>query len=315
MRRGLVLLAVFVLLSTGRSVAQLGGGAAVYSDPRARRSATQNERQKRVLSRDELPPSPTSMFIDASILINVRADEYVATFALSQEGQTPAEAGEKMNVSVTAFTEALKGLGVGPRDIFVDYVALTKIYGYDIEGETARETLKGFELKKNVSVRYRDYDLLERMAQAASRLQIYDLVKVDYVVKDIGKVQDRLMDEAARIVRKKVARHEKLLGTKARPQPQVYAERYAIYYPADSYDDYVAAESEQISSATLRQRYTIQGARKSRTFYFNGLTGDGFDFVADPALIEPVVQFTLYLKVKYTLESPAPAQSRRSSRG
>ena len=33
--------------------------------------------------------------------------------------------------------------------------------------------------------------------------------------------------------------------------------------------------------------------------FFNALDGNGFDKVVNPVVIEPVVQFTLYLKVKY----------------
>ncbi|HEX8115758.1 MAG TPA: hypothetical protein VF521_00675, partial [Pyrinomonadaceae bacterium] len=46
---------------------------------------------------------------------------------------------------------------------------------------------------------------------------------------------------------------------------------------------------------------------KSRTFYFNALTADSFDLVIEPVVLEPVVQFTYYLKVKYDLEPPKPA--------
>ena len=35
---------------------------------------------------------------------------------------------------------------------------------------------------------------------------------------------------------------------------------------------------------------------------FNGLSGDGFDQVINPVVLEPVVQFTLHLKVKYEVE-------------
>jgi hypothetical protein len=45
----------------------------------------------------------------------------------------------------------------------------------------------------------------------------------------------------------------------------------------------------------------VEQARKPRTFYFNALTGDGFDRVVNPVVLEPVVQFTLYVKVKYEL--------------
>ena len=62
--------------------------------------------------------------------------------------------------------------------------------------------------------------------------------------------------------------------------------------------------SEDVSPDYYRERYTIQRARKSRTFFFNPLTAAGFDAVINPVVIEPVVQFTVYLKLKYEIEQP-----------
>jgi hypothetical protein len=131
-------------------------------------------------------------------------------------------------------------------------------------------------------------------------------VKVDYVVKDVEAVQRRLAEEAAHVLKKKVARREALLDIKLRPPAQVFAERSAAYYPTHMYDAYTAFESENVSAPVDRQKHTIQAARKSRTFYFNGLDSDGFDQVINPVILEPVVQFTLYLKVKYEAEPPPP---------
>jgi hypothetical protein len=133
-------------------------------------------------------------------------------------------------------------------------------------------------------------------------LQIFDLVKVDYVVTDSAGVQERLAEEAARVLKQKASRHEKLLGLKLQGPVQVYAERPAVYFPTELYDAYTAAETEDIASAFYRQRYTIQSARKSRTFFFHGLDADGFDAVINPVVTQPVVQFTLYLKVRYEVE-------------
>jgi hypothetical protein len=47
----------------------------------------------------------------------------------------------------------------------------------------------------------------------------------------------------------------------------------------------------------------VQSLRKSRTFYYNPLTADGFDRVIEPVVLEPAVQFTLYLKLKYEIET------------
>ena len=73
------------------------------------------------------------------------------------------------------------------------------------------------------------------------------------------------------------------------------------------YDSYTAQESEHVGAGVDRQKVVIQTARKGRTFFFNGLDGDGFDAVVNPVVVEPVVQFTLYLKVKYEVE-PVKAQ-------
>jgi hypothetical protein len=83
---------------------------------------------------------------------------------------------------------------------------------------------------------------------------------------------------------------------------QIYAEKFAIHYPTELYDSYTAAESEAMTNAFNRQNYTTHVARKSRTFYFNGLDADGFDDVITPVYNEPVVQCTLYIKVKYEVE-------------
>ena len=250
-------------------------------------------------------PPPGSTFVEASVLMNVKADEYVAVFGISQEGTTPEEAGRKMDETIKGFGDSAKALGIAGDDLFVDFVAQHRIYGFEVAGDIAREKLVGFDLKKNVAIHYKDRDLLDKLVLAAAKSKIYDLIKVDYVVKDTAKVQARLVEEAARVIKEKSARYEKLLGIKLRPPGQVYAERPSIYYPTPMYDAYTAFEAEGIASFH-RQNYTIQSARKTRTFYYNGLDADGFDAVINPVVIEPVVQFTLYLKVKYEVEPTKP---------
>lgn len=293
------LLAVLLIGSASLCFAQASGNVG-YGQAGGNTKAKQNERNKRVLAQAELPPAG-SMFIEASVLMNVKADEYVAVFGIAQEGATVAECNQKMDATVNAFSGELRQLGIAPEDFFVDFATQTKIYGYQVTGSIAKERLVGFELKKNISIHYRAKLLLDKLIIAASRAKIFDLIKVDYLVKDTAAVQDRLMEEAARIIKLKAARYEKLLGLKLQPLPQVYAEKPSVYFPAEMYDSYTAQESEEMSSDSDRQKYTIQGARKSRTFFFNPLNADGFDSVINPVVIEPVVQFTLYLKVKYEL--------------
>ena len=120
------------------------------------------------------------------------------------------------------------------------------------------------------------------------------------------------MEEAGHIIKQKMAQYEKFLGIKFQGNVQVYAQKPSIYYPTELYDSYVAYESEDMSAGYYRQKYTIQGARKSRTFFFNALNPKSFDFVVNPVIIEPVVQFTLYLKVKYETEPSKKIEPRKT---
>jgi uncharacterized protein YggE len=296
------LLTLLILAAVTNAAFAEASGNLAYSPGYPRNRPEENERNKRVLSPLDIPPGSNTMFLEASVLMNVKADEYVAVFAVTQEAETPRDCNQKMDRIIGEFREALKPLGVGESDLFVDFVAQNKIYGYKVDNNVAKEELAGFELKKNISVHYRDKLLLDRLVLAASQAKIFDLVKVDYVVRDTESIQDRLVQEAADVIKRKAARYEKLLGIKLLPPPQVYAEKPSIYYPAEMYQSYTAYESEQVDRDLYRSKYLVQDLRKSRTFFFNPLTPDGFDDVINPVVLEPVVQFTLYLKVKYDID-------------
>ena len=302
MKRTSTLVLTILIASPGLCFGQASGNIG-YSQAGGKAKAEQKEQSRRLLAKDELPPTGTSTFVEASVLMNVKADEYVAVFGVEQEGENLDECSRKMEATIKGFAEALNAVAIAKEDLFVDFVAQNRIYGYQVEGDVATEKLVGFELKKNVSIHYRDRDLLDKLVVVASRFKIFDLIKVDYVVKDLAVIQDRLMEEAAKIIKKKSSRYESLLGIKLQAPAQIYAEKYASHTPSELYDSYTAFGSEVMGGGDpLRQKYAIKSARKARTFFFNGLDSDGFDTVINPVVIEPVVQFSLYLKVKYEVE-------------
>jgi uncharacterized protein YggE len=294
-------LVVFLSLAARFAEAQVGGNVG-YGQMNGRARAEQIERAKRQMTREEMPPTESTMFVDASVLMNVKADEFVATFGVTETADTVEACQKQMDATIAAFTVELKQLGIAPEASFVDLTAQTKIYAYKVEGSLAREQLSGFELKKTVAIRYRDRALIDRLLLAAGRHKIYDLVKVDYVVSDLKPVQEKLAEAAADAVQAKAARHARLLGVRLRPAPVVYAEKSSAYFPTEMYDSYVAGEAEAVSGGPDRSQTTVQSLRKSRTFYYNPLGADGFDRVIHPVILEPVVQFTLYLKLKFETE-------------
>ena len=301
MHRTSLLTVATVLLGTGLCRGQVGGNIG-YSRDGASFRAQLREQANRVLAEQDQPPPHTS-FVAANVLMNVKADEFIAVFGIAEEGETVPECNRKMDDVVKKFSDALAALKVEKADIFVDFISQTRTYSFEIVGDVATEKLVGFELKKNLSVRYKDRNLLDKFVLAAAPFKIYDLIKVEYIVKDVKAVQDRLVEEASKVIKDKTARYEKLLGIKLQPPAQIYAEKFAAYYPTSMYDSYTAAESEEIDGGGEKgHRTTVRTVRKTQTFVYNPLDADGFDRVLDPVVIEPVVQFTIYLKVKYKVD-------------
>jgi len=143
-----ILLAFLAAITVhGVCFAQASGNAA-YSQSGGNTRAKQNERSKHVVQQGEAPPSSTSMFVEANVLVNLKADEYVAVFGILQEGATVDECNQKMDAVVSEFAAALKQLGVNSDDVFVDFAAQNKIYGFQVTGAVAKEKLVGLSSRR-----------------------------------------------------------------------------------------------------------------------------------------------------------------------
>ncbi len=285
-----IFIALFIIFASSLTALAQESGNSVYGSGQKRRTANVNLGN---LYASESKDAVSSPFIEAYVLMNVKADEYIAIFGLAQEAATPADSNSKVDMQLKAFTASLETLGIRSTDIFVDFITQNRVYDFNVAGGTAKEKLAGFETKKNIAIRYRDRALLEKILAAAAKTSIFDLIKVEYVIGDMSSVRGRLLEEAAKIIKKKEENYAKLLGIKLRPS-LVFQEKYDAFFPSEQYNSYVAYES-----ASVDERYRTVEKRKSTTFYFNPLNGNEFDTIINAVGIEPIVQCTLYLKVKY----------------
>jgi uncharacterized protein YggE len=235
-------------------------------------------------------------FIEANILLNVKADEYLAVFALAQEGPTLLDGNMKIAAQIKEFVAALESVGVSTNDWFVDFITQNRVYDATNSGNNTRETFSGFEVKKNITVRYKDRALLDRLLAAAAKSGIFDLVKVDYVVGGLPGLREKLLGEASKVIKKKEAAYARLFGVKMRPT-SVEQEKYNAFFPSDMYNSYVAYESSQVDRFNTRG----VGERKTKTFYYRPLEPGDFDAIIGPAGLEPIVQLTLYVRMKYSV--------------
>jgi len=240
--------------------------------------------------------------IEAYVLINVAPDEFVAVFGVAQEGASGAESNQKVNARIEQFLSAAEKVGVNRANTYVDFITQNRIYSFAPGADnTIRESLTGFETKKTVSLRYKERSLLEKLITAAGQASIFDLIKVDYVVNDMGKTRRALYDEAIRVVKQKEETYSHSLNLPV-SRKSLLQETYNTYYPGELYQTYTAFESGAVDSNYYNQGGTrVIRERKSSTSYLEPLDRSAFDTVLNPGGIEPMVQCTLFMKVMYSI--------------
>jgi hypothetical protein len=234
----------------------------------------------------------TYQFIDAKILTSVETKEYVAVFGLAQEADNLQLANKKLQEQIVNFQRALSGLGIPAEDTYIDFITQNRVYDYVVKGSTAREKTSGFQIKENLAIRFKDHKLLDQIVPLAAQGGIFDLIKVDYVTSDLTQLREKMTAEAQRIIKQKEETYGRL-GIKLTPE-SISAENFDSFQPFEAYNSYKAYET-----GTVDDNYRTVERRKNSTFFFEPLSAGKFDLVLTSIGLEPRVQCTYYLRVKY----------------
>lgn len=239
--------------------------------------------------------------LDCAALMNVKADSYLAIFNMTQVGNTAKDADDLIAGRAQPFVESLRSIGIQPSDIYSDMIYLIPIFNYEVEkklfSKTYNEVPKGFEMQKNLHIRFKDANQVDDIVTLAAANEIYDLVTIEYFVKDPQVVYDSLRNRSIAYLSRNIRKFEKL-GLKLDGEFRVLAENSGVIYPESQYSDYNAFVSQSLDAARDK---TVTMIRKPKTVAYNKLSYEAFDIVINPEFLEPVVQYTYKIQIKYTL--------------
>jgi uncharacterized protein YggE len=244
----------------------------------------------------------STFVVGASVLMNVIADGYVATFGVADSAGTVQQCNARIDKRIAGFTAALAKMNISSDDYYVDMTTQSKILDYHIKGNVAEQYLKGFEIKKNVAIKFSNIETLNNLVLAASGFEIYDLVKVDYIVNDLNKVHMQLFKLAAELINEKKDMYTSATNAKVLPVSQIYNDDFASYYPTQLYKKYAAENSSRIY--TEYDRMIKKDLKNSITVYYDKINYSGFDKIINPAVIEPAIEFVINLQIKFQLQKP-----------
>ncbi len=248
--------------------------------------------------------------ISINALSNQKASSYTAIFSLLQLGKTADETNTLLNSRLSAFLAELKTLGIPATDIYVDMVNFLPKYEYDVSKKlfskkTYTEIPKGFELQKNIHIRYTDTSLLDRVVTAAARQEIYDIVKVDYFVKDPQAVYAQLRD-AAFLYLTQIKTQYRSTGLRLDSAYLVTAENAWVAYPINRYETYQAFSGQRLDPDD-KGNSVVNSADKPISRFYNAVPANDYDIVINPEILEPAVQFSYNLILKFTLPDRRPS--------
>jgi uncharacterized protein YggE len=236
--------------------------------------------------------------IEASVLTNLKPDAFVVVFGINDEGSNAATSNEKVNSKITNLTQRLKSLGIDSNDVFTDFITQNRVYDFTVSGTQATENFTGFETKKTIAIRYKNRELFEKIVSAAVDSKIFDLIKVDYIVSDFDAVRANLFDAAAKVLKSKEQKYSNALGVTL-GAVGLSIEKYDVTYPAEAYQRYQAFET---GDATVENEQGVSSRvvkRKSFTFFYEPFKAGSFDAVLAQSGLEPMVQFSIYLRMQY----------------
>lgn len=242
--------------------------------------------------------------IEASVVTNLKPDAFVVVFGVNDEDPNAATSNEKVNNKIGNLIQKIKGLGIDANDVYIDFITQNRVYDYTVSGTQASESFTGFETKKTVAVRYKSRDLFERIVSAAADSRIFDLIKVDYIVSDFDAVRASLFDAAVKVLKGKEQKYSNALGVTL-GGVGLSIEKYDVTYPSETYQRYQAYETGAADVSNERGVSSRVEKRKSFTFYYEPFQASSFDSVLAPLGLEPMVQYSIYLRMQY--------QVRRSS--
>lgn len=241
---------------------------------------------------------------------NVQADSYLAIFHVTQAGSDAREADSLINARINRFKDQIALKKLEDVEVVIDMLSMVPVYHVEVTkqlfSKTYTEIPAGFEIQKNIHVHYKDPNVLDQIITAAALQEIYDLIKVDYNVKDMSSIYDSLRDLTTELLEKRVKQYEDM-GIELDTRWRVVSDKQGVYFPLDRYTSYESVSSTSIEATQKKRRpgeEYVPRRKKNKTHFYNKVPFAGYDIVVNPEVVEPAVQYVYNLQITFYRDRP-----------
>lgn len=230
-------------------------------------------------------------------LHNVKTSAYVAIFSLTQSGKTVKEVNKLIDDRLGKVKGKIKQ--IAGLNLHLDMISFVPQYEYEVEKKvfskrTYHEIPKGFEIKKNIHIRYKQPGQLNKIISVCAEAGIYDLVRVDYFSENLSDIKNNLRTKVIAQLKQKLSNYQLLLGADMKDYKRQLADGFKIVYPIEMYNTYQAHSS---SSIHVRRNAKVNQINKTTTQYYQPIFDKEFDLVINPVINQPVIQVMYQIRL------------------
>jgi uncharacterized protein YggE len=252
----------------------------------------------------------SEIVVNVNVMYNAKPSAYMAIFHVNQAAEKIAELDTIMNRRVEKLIALAKNLGLKRDNFYLDLIALVPVYSREkrVFSKTYTQVPKGFEMQKNIHVKYYDPNQLDRLFAMAAQCEIYDLIKVEYLYDSAEFAGNAMRNKAMLCLNNKLANYKKL-GVQLDTSFRTFTESGNIFFPIDKYQTYkplaissVEEGDKPDESGTMMK--TGVGMTNRTTVFYNQTSIEGFDAVINPSPLQPPIQFMYTLTVHYRYNQP-----------
>lgn len=247
--------------------------------------------------------SMDEMTITIRGIYNERATGKIATFSILQVGQTAEETTGLMDERIAKVLADIQ-LFDKTVEVVTDMISFVPTYAYEAEKKifnpkTYNEKPTGFELKKNLIIKFRNASDMDKVLAACAKQEIYDLAKVDYVTSDYDQIHDAMQNKAIEEFKQKLANYSMIMNTDLTKKEKIIQEGYNVTYPIESYRSYQAFSSANVNA---RQKEIVNTVTKNTTQFYDKVPLKQHTFIIGADITEPTIQVFYEMTVRIRLK-------------
>ena len=256
----------------------------------------------------------SDFLVRVHVLYNAAPSSYMAIFHMNQAGKKVQDIDSLMSKRVAKLIAQSHSIGLKKEDFYTDMIALVPIFEKEKKtfGKNYTQVPKGFEMQKNLHVRYKNAAQLDALFTLAAQCEIYDLIKVEYFFDSTEMANQILKNKAVQVLNQKLKNY-KQMGIALDTNFRMVQEQRHQYFPIDEYMPYqpmaVSTLEADENTDPNKTGSSMPVSTQRTTMFYNQVSTDGFDAVINPSPLTPSIQFVYNLDVRYKIHVPVQTKT------